>query len=226
MLGLLYTGFEIHGTIRWLGYERAVWLHGKLAATLVALVLVAIFWELATGSWRRLIPTRHKLRAMVRYYFVGIFRNEPQPMRKTELSRLNPLQRIMYLALKVVVFPVQIGSGLLYLFYNELPTWGWSLRLGPIAFIHTAATFTLLVFVILHLYFTTTDLTPLANIKTMWRGWEEADSWAAATGLATATARVPDAKLGIAGRAPTPRTPSLRVGRPGPSRAARQLRLP
>jgi len=175
VLALFVTGFEIHGTFSWLGFERAVKVHDYLALTLLILVIFAIFWHFTTGAWRQYLPTRDNLGAMVRYYVGGIFRNEPHPTKKTELSKLNPLQRITYGALKLLVFPVQIGSGLLYFFYDKLPGWGISLQLGTITFVHTAATYVLLSFVIAHVYLTTTGHRPTTNLKAMIVGWEEVE---------------------------------------------------
>ncbi|MBD3169382.1 MAG: cytochrome B [candidate division Zixibacteria bacterium] len=170
---LLYTGFEIHGTLGFIGYEQAVNLHNKLVWALLVLISFAIFWHFTTGEWKQYIPTVKKLNHMIRYYLVGIFRNEPHPTRKTELSKLNPLQRITYLSLKILIFPVQIISGFAYYYYNELSEIGINISLGAIAFVHTAAAFVMLVFLIGHVYLTTTGHTVFSNIKAMITGWED-----------------------------------------------------
>lgn len=172
VLSLVVTGLEIHGTIALLGFQRAVRVHEKLAWLLIVLVVFAIFWHFTTGAWRQYVPTRHNVRAMVRFYLQGIFQGEPHPTKKTELLKLNPLQRLTYFALKVFVFPVQIGSGLLYLLYDQLPAFGVDWRLGTIAFVHTAATYALVAFVLLHVYLTTTGETPTANLQAMITGWD------------------------------------------------------
>jgi len=116
MLGV--TGFEIHGTIHFFGFRQAVSLHNTLAISFLVLIAFAIFWHLTTGEWRQYLPTREHLRAQVNYYIFGIFRGAPHPTKKHVLSKLNPLQKLVYAGLKALVIPVIAGSGLLYMFYR------------------------------------------------------------------------------------------------------------
>ncbi len=173
VLALLVTGFEIHGTFSMLGFQAAVVWHNRLVWALVVLVVFAIFWHATTGEWKQYLPTFSKLREMVRFYTVGIFSGEPHPTEKTRLRKLNPLQRLTYLGLKVLVFPVQLGTGFLYLFSDEVAAAGFDVSLRTVALIHTAGAFAMVAFVIAHVYLTTTGHTVLANIKAMITGWEE-----------------------------------------------------
>jgi thiosulfate reductase cytochrome b subunit len=111
---------------------------------------------------------------MVRYYLKGIFRGEPHPVKKTELSKLNPLQRLTYFGLKVVVIPLQLISGLLYFFYNGLTDHSFLTEgVRTVAVVHTAGSFALVVFLAVHVYLTTTGHTLTSNIKAMITGWEK-----------------------------------------------------
>jgi thiosulfate reductase cytochrome b subunit len=47
--------------------------------------------------------------------------------------------------------------------------------LRPIALVHTAAAFMMLIFTITHIYLATTGHTPLAHVKAMITGWQEAE---------------------------------------------------
>lgn len=175
VIGLLYSGFEIHGTFNFMEYEAAVELHNSMIWGLLILIAFAVFWHFTTGQWRQYIPTTKFLTEMVRFYLVGIFRNEPHPTSKTELTKLNPLQRLTYIGLKILVFPIQIGSGLAYFYYNELAASNFPLSLQTIAFFHVAAAFCLLSFVVAHIYLTTTGHKVTSNIKAMITGWEEVE---------------------------------------------------
>ena len=106
ILFLCLTGFEIHGTYEFFGFDQAGRYHGTAAFALIVLIAFAIFWHLTTGQWRQCIPTRRRLRAQVEYYLIGIFRDAPHPTKKTVLSKLNPLQKLVYLGLKILVIPV------------------------------------------------------------------------------------------------------------------------
>ena len=94
----------------------------------------------------------------------------------TQLAKHNPLQRVTYLIIKLLVNPLLWASGLLYLYYAELARAGLlQLPLRPIALAHTAAAFMMLIFVISHIYLSTTGHTPLAHIKAMITGWEKVE---------------------------------------------------
>jgi len=177
ILFLALTGFEIHGSLGFFGFEQAVRYHSVAALSLLVLVAFAAFWHLTTGEWRQYLPTAENLRAQAEYYVVGIFRDAPHPTRKTALSKLNPLQRIVYLALKVLVIPVIATTGLLYMFYRYPQRHGIDALnvsgLATIAVVHTAAAFLLVAFLVGHLYLITTGTTPLSNLKAMITGWEE-----------------------------------------------------
>jgi thiosulfate reductase cytochrome b subunit len=175
MLGV--TGFEIHGTIHFFGFRQAVSLHNTLAISFLVLIAFAIFWHLTTGEWRQYLPTREHLRAQVNYYIFGIFRGAPHPTKKHVLSKLNPLQKLVYAGLKALVIPVIAGSGLLYMFYRypqryEVLSLNVS-GLKSIALVHTLGAFALVCFFIAHLYLITTGATATSNLKAMITGYED-----------------------------------------------------
>jgi thiosulfate reductase cytochrome b subunit len=172
-----FTGFEIHGSFTLFGFETAVMWHNIAAWAFIVLIAFAIFWHLSTDAWKQYMPTMNNLKAQIEFYLTGIFRNAPHPTKKTALSKLNPLQRLVYLGLKVLVIPVMVVSGLLYMFYRypsgaKMETINMD-GLETIALIHTAGAFLLVVFVIVHLYLITTGHTLTTNLKAMITGWEE-----------------------------------------------------
>lgn len=177
ILFLALTGFEIHGSIHFFGFDQAVRYHSTAAVALVVLIIFAIFWHVTTGEWRQYLPTKEHLRAQAEYYIIGIFRNAPHPTRKTALSKLNPLQKLVYLALKILVIPVMVVSGLLYMFYRypqRFETDILNIRgLETVAVFHTAGAFLLVAFVIVHLYLITTGRTVTSNLRAMITGYEE-----------------------------------------------------
>ena len=180
ILFLAFTGFEIHGSLHFFGFEQAVAFHKIAAISFIVLIAFAIFWHFTTDEWKQYIPTLHNLRAQAEYYIIGIFRNAPHPTKKTVLSKLNPLQKLVYLALKLLVVPVMVVSGLLYMFYRypqrhaieSLNIEG----LEKIALLHTAGAFFLVAFIIAHLYLITTGRSATSNLKAMITGYEELES--------------------------------------------------
>lgn len=167
------TGFEIHNSFSLLGFETSVRLHSAASWVFLVLIVLAIFWLLVTKQYKNFIPTTENMKAQINYYLSGIFKNAAHPAKKTKLSKLNPIQRIVYLALIILVFPVQLISGFLYMFYHY-PNKPIELAgLETVAIIHVAGAFLLVVFLIVHLYLITTGSTPLTNIKAMITGIEE-----------------------------------------------------
>jgi len=170
VLLLALTGFEVHGSFEVFGFEKATHLHNVFACAFVVLTAFAIFWHLTTGEWRQYVPTTRHTGDMLAFYTSGIFRGAPHPVKKTELSKLNPLQRLVYLGLKILVIPVQVGSGVLYYYCNAPAVQD---HLAGIAFVHTLGAFLLCAFLIIHVYMITSGSTPLSNLKAMLTGWED-----------------------------------------------------
>lgn len=174
---LAFTGFEIHGTYTFFGYRDAVRYHNVAAYMFIGLIAFAIFWHLTTGEYKQYIPTLKNIKAQLDYYIFGIFRNAHHPTKKTVLSKLNPLQKLTYFGLKILVIPLSVTSGLLYMFYRYPSKQGVESiniqSLEVIAIIHTIAAILLIVFVVTHLYLITTGETVTSNLKAMLTGYEE-----------------------------------------------------
>lgn len=172
---MLVSGFEVHGTYKLLGYRQAVQLHALAAWALIGLWVFAIFWHLTTGEWRQYIPSTEKMMTVARFYSSGIFKGESHPYKPTVQRKHNPLQRLTYLAILVLVSPLIWVTGWLYLFYDAWAAWGLtSLKLEWVAWGHTAGAFLMLAFLISHVYLITTGPTLGVHLKAMVTGWEEA----------------------------------------------------
>jgi thiosulfate reductase cytochrome b subunit len=171
------TGFEIHGSIRFFGYDQAVKYHNIASLSFLILIVFSVFWHFTTGEWKQYLPTWKNLRAQADYYVFGIFRNAPHPTRKTALTKLNPLQKLVYAGLKVLVIPVMVLTGLLYMFYRYPQKYEvLSLNiegLQIIAAMHILGAFLLVAFLIAHLYLITTGRTVTSNLKAMITGYED-----------------------------------------------------
>ena len=174
---MLGTGFEIHGSYQLLGFGRAVSLHTTAAWLLIGLWVLAVFWHFTTGEWRQYLPTTDKLGAVIRYYAIGTFTGASHPFRKTTRAKHNPLQRLAYLWLKLMINPLIWISGVLYLFYNQWGSLGLNafLSLEGVALVHTGAAFLMLIFVIAHVYMATMGKTLFSLVKPMITGYEALD---------------------------------------------------
>ena len=172
---LALTGFEIHGTFKIFGFENVVRWHDIAAIAFLVLIIFAIFWHFVTGEWKQYIPTTKYISAQISYYITGIFKGADHPTHKTIYNKFNPLQRMIYLGLKLLVIPVQVVTGLVYMFYVYPNDIVHVQGLSTFALIHTFGAFVLMAFVIAHVYLTTTGDTPLSSIKAMISGWEVID---------------------------------------------------
>ncbi|MDY0102102.1 MAG: cytochrome b/b6 domain-containing protein [Lentimicrobium sp.] len=173
-VGLLtITGFEIHGSFTLLGFETSVRLHNAFAITFIILGVITIFWLIVTGQYKNFIPTSKKFKEQIRFYTRGIFKGEPHPTKKSYENKLNPIQRIVYLGLLILIFPVQTITGLLYMYYHypQNPIDANGLWFAVIA--HTFGAFLVVAFVIGHVYMTTTGHRLSSNIRGMITGYEE-----------------------------------------------------
>jgi len=173
---LLLTGFEVHGSYQLLGFEQAADIHTLAAWSLLGLWALAWFWHLTTGQWKQYIPSPvNRVIAMMRYYGFGIFKGEPHPFHKDLWHRHNPLQRMAYLSLHVMISPLVWVSGLLYISFPYWEEFGLGgLSLEPVALLHTAGAFLLLTFLVVHLYLALTMGEKLfIHLKSMITGYEE-----------------------------------------------------
>ncbi|PLY15033.1 MAG: cytochrome B [Sedimenticola sp.] len=178
IITMLVTGFNIHGSISLMSFEQAIDIHTLCAWTLIGLWVFAWFWHITTGEWRQYIPsTPERILAMVRYYAFGIFQGKSHPFHKDRSHKHNPLQRLAYLGLHILIGPAIWISGLFYLFFGDLKALGLDgLSLEVVAITHTAAAFLMLVFLIAHLYLALTMSDKFgAYVKAMITGYEEVD---------------------------------------------------
>lgn len=174
ILILLFTGGEIHGLYAALGFQTAFEVHNYVAWAWLVLYVFGIFWMATTGEWKQYVPTFIKLKDVLLYYTIGIFRGEPHPVPKTERAKHNPLQRLTYLGIVSVLIPFQMATGFLYYFYNDWSAIGLGgMELEIMALLHTLGAFLILQFLIVHVYMTTTGHTIFAHVKAMCTGCEE-----------------------------------------------------
>ena len=87
------------------------------------------------------------------------------------------IRRTVYLGFKLVLVPIAVISGIIYMFHktidrNEIVVVR-DISLESIAFWHTLGAILLMVFLVIHVYMTTTGHTPTSNIRAMITGYED-----------------------------------------------------
>lgn len=181
---LLVSGLEVHAPDRVsvFGFSVAVFVHNATGLALGLNAALGLFYQLSTGRIRSFLPEPRDFFSLalrqVMYYLKGIFRGEPHPIAKTPMKRLNPLQRITYLAILNVLLPLQIVTGALMWGGQRWPALLSGLGgLGPLALVHTLAAWLFAAFLIMHIYLATTaGHTWIAGVLGMITGWEEVQS--------------------------------------------------
>jgi thiosulfate reductase cytochrome b subunit len=179
LLGLLASGFQLRfpGLLPGVGFQAALSVHVGLGAFLLVNAGLGLFYFVTSGAISHYLPRPRDPFSLAleqaRYYLGGIFRGAPHPFEKTARARLNPLQQLTYLAILNLLLPWQLVSGvLLWLRGGELGLAPGALdRLGPL---HALGAWAFAAFLIVHLYLTTTGPTPLAHLRAMVTGWEDA----------------------------------------------------
>lgn len=170
---LAFSGFAVHGSIPFLSFRTAVNVHSLAAVLLILLWIFTTFWHFTTGQWRQYLPQLSKLPSIIMFYAVGILRGAPHPYAKALNRKQNALQSLAYLSFMVLIGPALWASGIVYLTY---PLWAnaaiGTIGLPLVAFIHTAAAFLMVIFVLIHIYMTTTGKTVTHYIKTMVTGYD------------------------------------------------------
>ncbi len=173
---LLFTGFGIHGFHHLISVELADRIHTFSALGVMVLWLFAISWILTTGVWKQFLPTSQGLWRVVRFYSYGIFKGESHPFKKAYKRKLNPLQALTYLSLKLVLFPAIWLSGVAYLTYGLWERFTSSgTPFAAVALIHTAAAFAIVAFVTIHVYMLTTGHSFIGHVMPMVTGFDEVD---------------------------------------------------
>jgi thiosulfate reductase cytochrome b subunit len=92
----------------------------------------------------------------------------------------NALQSLAYLSFMVIIGPALWSTGIVYLAYPLWSDWAiGTIGLPAVAFVHTAAAFLMITFVLIHVYMTTTGKTVTHYVKTMITGYESIELSAA-----------------------------------------------
>jgi len=110
---LAFSGFEIHGTYKFLGYAEAVRYHNIAAYMLLILIVFAIFWHITTGEWKQYLPTIKNIKAQLNYYIFGIFKNFIVPPLDM-LTAKQSIDKLMAIKIISVIFIIIFYKILVY----------------------------------------------------------------------------------------------------------------
>lgn len=175
---LLITGLSMHYSKVGpppFGFRSDVLIHNTAGALLTLFYGLFLFGNLRLGNWRYyrvlhvdLIPG---LLLQTRYYLWGIFVGSPHPYPENESRKFNPLQKLFYLAVMYIMFPVLAMTGWALFFPDHLPATLFGIPgIGLWDLVHTYTGFCLSLFMVVHVYLGTTGATPGKLFRLMWSG--------------------------------------------------------
>lgn len=179
---LIVTGLQIRypELFGLMGFGRAVDIHNYTGFVVIAnyfvWLLFYIFSDRIVIYHPDLNPKRHFEHSIQQalYYGRGIFRGEENPHHGGVYDKFNPMQKMAYQVIMLLVVPVQFITGVLLW---DLQRFGSAVSfLGGVRIVDTIHVLCFIFFssfLFVHFYLATLGRTPLAHFKAMWTGYEE-----------------------------------------------------
>jgi thiosulfate reductase cytochrome b subunit len=177
---LIGTGIYLrrHGIAGLKPHDPVLLWHGRVGYVMVLSTLFWFAYVLWSGNLRRHYGIGRKdlkgVPAQAHYYLVAIFSGGRNPFTATADAKYNPLQKLSYGAVMIVILPLLGITGLLYL---DIPVVRQFLLahdlVGPVGAVHLMCSYIVVLFLIVHLYMVTLGETVLSHTKAMITGYEE-----------------------------------------------------
>ncbi|MGA0265005.1 MAG: cytochrome b/b6 domain-containing protein [Lysobacterales bacterium] len=179
---LIVTGLQIRYTdiLSLMSFESAVRLHNWLGFALMANYLIWLLFYLLTDKVSvyhpELDPKKYFRDTLkqIRYYSYGIFRGHPNPHRVRPYAKFNPLQKVMYQIVMLIIVPIQFGTGLLLWDVDRFYSWVEALGgVRVVSTVHVLVFIFFASFILIHVYLGSLGHTASAHFKAMVTGYEE-----------------------------------------------------
>ncbi len=179
---LIITGLQIRyrELMGLMKFREAVDIHNFFGFVLIFNFFIWLVYYIVTGKIKIYIPPLNLKKFVMgslkqaRYYGYGILMGEPNPHHSTPENKFNPMQQMAYLAIMMLLIPLQLVSGLLL--WDAKRFADWINLVGGIKIVDTVHVFLFLFFtsfIFVHIYLATLGHTVTAHIKAMFTGYEE-----------------------------------------------------
>ena len=180
---LIVTGAQIRmgDKLNLFSFETAVNVHSWLGFILIANYFLWLVYYLVTRNIKIYIPPLHKpiqfaKQALIqaKFYGWGIMVGDDNPHHATFYNKFNPMQQVSYLAIMVLLIPLQLITGL-FIWDPHLFSFGVNLFGGIqiVVLVHVGLWIFFSAFMIVHFYLATLGHTSMAHIIAMFKGYEE-----------------------------------------------------
>ncbi len=161
-----------------ISFGKAVQFHNIAAIIVTFNYGVFVIGNIISGNgkfyrkWRKNLTVN--LWKQLRFYAIGIFKNEPHPFPITEKQKFNPLQKFSYAVIMYLCMPLLIFSGLGLLF-PEIISYSVFKISGIVFFdvLHIIMGFVISLFLIIHIYTCTLGDKPGTLFKSIITGYHE-----------------------------------------------------
>jgi len=181
---LIVTGLQIRyrDILGLMKFRDAVDVHNFFGFLIIFNFFLWLVYYIFTGKIKIYIPPLSLKKFVAgcirqaRYYGYGIFLGEENPHHSSPDNKFNPMQQIAYLAIMVILIPLQLWSGLLLWDIKGFAS--WIDMSGGIKIVDTVHVFLFLFFtsfLFVHVYLATLGHTVTAHIKAMFTGYEEVE---------------------------------------------------
>jgi thiosulfate reductase cytochrome b subunit len=177
---LLMTGiqFRVTGIAALWPHNSSFALHKWAGLALTASWVFWLVYGLASGHLSRHYVIREKdlggIFGQMKYYLVSIFKGEQNPFRPSPEEKFNPLQKLAYGSVMVVLAPMMVLTGLLFVnaFFMRDQLLSWN-AIKVIDALHVTGLYVFALFLVVHVYLATLGPTAFSHIKAMIVGYEE-----------------------------------------------------
>ena len=179
---LIVTGLQIRYTdiLSLMSFESAVRLHNWLGFALMANYLIWLLFYLLTDKVSvyhpELDPKKYFRDTLkqIRYYSYGIFRGHPNPHHVRPYAKFNPLQKVMYQIVMLLIVHIQFGTGLLLWDVDRFSSWVEAMGgVRVVSTVHVLIFIFFASFILIHVYLGSLGHTASAHFKAMMTGYEE-----------------------------------------------------
>lgn len=176
---LIITGVQLRfPKVSLFQYNQAVFLHRIFGYVLVGSFLYWFFYYLITGGFKKhyMFSMRDKKGMMnqASFYIFSMFKGAGSPFTPSAHERFNPLQKIAYLSLMLILMPIILITGVLFsdiVYFLNIVNFIGGVRV--LDAIHVATGYAFLLYLIIHLYMATLGYRVVSHIKAMITGYGE-----------------------------------------------------
>ena len=179
---LILTGIQLRygDLVGLMSYETTVDMHNWIGFIVIGNYFIWLVYYLGSDritNYHPVLNARNFITnffRQARYYSYGIFRGEKSPHRVQPYEKFNPMQRLAYQQVMLIMVPIQFLTGLVL--WDTERFAGIVNALGGIrivATLHVLMFIAFFAFVLIHAYMGALGKTPGTHYREMFTGYEE-----------------------------------------------------